>query len=127
MQQRLDQRVVTWEPAAVGSDGVIDLFQLEKGERLLYASHEIMRPATAAATGDATVGVTGGDVDGVITAANIDLTAAAGTIVQGLGALLLASGGMLATAATTISIAYTAGGDPKLVAPRVRFVFHVLQ
>ena len=119
----LHTRVVErdFQPAAIGTTQTKALFAVKAGERCIAASLKTQkRSQTGVATSTFAVG-DGADPDGYMAASNTDQ--AAGTLVDGAGALFANSGGKLYLADDTIDMTYakaTAGNvNPKC---RVRAV-----
>jgi hypothetical protein len=117
-------RTKVWSPAAVGSTETAAIIPVKKGERVLWASAVVL--TAAAASTDTTVELGDGtDTDGFIAA--IDLEAnAAGTYVNGAGALLASSGGKLYTADDTIDAKY-AGTTFGATTPKLRFTVAIVK
>jgi hypothetical protein len=114
-----------FSPAAVGSNETTPLFPVNKGERVVWASHNPFVNAAAATASTMTLG-DGSDVDGFISTTDLDLeTSVVGTPIGGTGAYLANSGGKLYGADDTVDVVYTASGTPGAVVPRVLFVIIV--
>lgn len=98
--------VRTFTPSDRAQDETKQLWQLQAGERVVWASLRIVtRSETGVATSTYRLG-DGSDTDGYIADTNTDQ--AAGTIVAGAGAYTNQAGGKLYTAADTVDLVYTA-------------------
>lgn len=106
----------SFTPAAVGSAETAVCYRIASGERVVWTSTKLSRPAAAASTATATIG-DGSDVDGFVTTSDLSLTASAGAMANGSGAYLANSGGKLYTTSDTVDVTYAPGGDPKTTAP----------
>jgi hypothetical protein len=127
MYQKIDTVRKTWTPAAVATPETTALFNVKKGDRVLWAEADLLTAAAASTDCTQELG-DGTDTDGFVTAANLDLeTGTVGTTVQGTGALLIASGGKLYTVADTIDVKYTTPTTPGAVAPVVLYTVHILR
>lgn len=126
MFKKVEQRVATFSPTAVGTNQNRALFKMAKGERVIAASAEVLRPAAAATTPTLTLG-DGTAVAGLVTTTDLDLELAAQTLANGSGSFLANSGGKLYAVADTIDADYIAGATPGAVAPSVRFTIHVIR
>lgn len=117
-QQNIRLMTKSFQPAAVGANETKALFQIEKGERVLWASAMPLVAAAAATDTTMTLG-DGADPDGLVTA--IDLEAMTpGTPQDGEGAYLASSGGKLYTADDTVDVVY-AGTTYGATNPKVSF------
>jgi hypothetical protein len=126
MFQKIDTQRKSFTPAAVGSNETKALFDVSEGDSLLWADAELLVAADASTTSTQTLG-DGVDPGGFVTSANLDLeSGTVGTVVQGTGALLVASGGKLYAADDTIDVVYTAG-TPGATPPVIRYTVHILR
>lgn len=107
-----------YSPAAVGAGETAAVFSVPKGVRVWAASAVALIPA--AASTDSTVALGDGtSTAGFIAAIDLEATAA-GTLVNGQGALLNQSGGKLYLVADTVDALY-AGATFGATLPRVQF------
>lgn len=114
-------------PAAVGSDETVPLFELDKGERVWSAGCRLLTAAAAGTDSTVTLG-DGDDVDGYISATDLDVeTATIGAPIAGSGAYLATSGGKVYSARSSVDADYVAGGTPGAVKPRVEFIVWTLR
>lgn len=119
-EQRIRVRSKTWTAVSATADETTALFNVKKGERVLWASAIPLVSTTAASVGTVALG------DGTSTAgylAAFTPTQAAnpvGTAVSTQGALLASSGGKLYTVDDTVDVLwdYTSGGS---AIPSVKF------
>lgn len=112
----------TFQPAAVGAGETTPLFQIKKGERVLWASAIALTAAAASTDTTFTLG-DGVDPDGYIAAVDLEATTA-GTHVAGAGALLANSGGKYYTGDDTVDAVY-AGTTFGATNPKMRFTIAV--
>src|SRR5262245_18634397 len=102
--QHIDIRKREFQPAAVGSGETRALFNVKKGERVLWSSY--MPVIAAAATTDTTMVLgDGGATNGFQTAIDLE-TSTAGTPVNNPGTFVANSGGKLYTVDDTVDVVY---------------------
>jgi hypothetical protein len=107
-----------YAPAAVGTGETAALLTVQPGERVICASVRMKIAAAASTTSTISIG-DGTSVQGYV--ANIDTeTTAAGTLVDGQGALFN-QGSHLYTVADTIDATYTTGATPGATNPALEW------
>jgi hypothetical protein len=122
-QSNIRKLIRTFQPAAVATPETKVLFNIKKGERVLWASAQVIRAAAAGT--DSTISLGDGDsAVGFIAATDTEATTA-GTIVAAAGAYTNQSGGKLYLADDTVDADYAHGGTPGAVAPIYRFTIAV--
>lgn len=115
-----------WAPASATGTETAALFNIKKGERVLWASCLPEVSASVGSVGTVSLG-DGTSVQGFV--ANFTPTQAAnpiGTLLPGAGALLNQSGGKLYTVDDTVDVTftYTSGG---VIVPVIRFIIAVVR
>lgn len=119
-------RTKLWSPASATTDETAALFNIKKGERVLWASAMPLVSATAGQVGTVSLG-DGTSVAGYIAAFTVTQAASpVNTPISGAGALLNPSGGKLYTVDDTVDATfdYTSGGA---ITPVVRFTIAVVR
>lgn len=124
MFKRVEIREIDFQPAAVGSNETKALFAVRAGERVVFASARCLTAAAASTDTTMTLG-DGASAAGYIAAIDLEATAA-GTLVNGQGALLNQSGGKLYTADDTVDVVY-AGTTYGATNPKYKFKIGVVR
>lgn len=124
MFRKIEYLEAVFQPAAVGAGETKALFKVHAGDRVVWASARALIAAAAATDTTVTLG-DGTSTDGFIAAIDLEATAA-GTRVNGAGALFNQSGGKLYTADDTIDAVY-AGTTYGATNPKLRFVIAVIR
>jgi len=119
-------RTMLFTPAVVTTDETKALFNVHKGDRVLWASAIVQVAASVGQVGTMSLG-DGTDVAGFIAAFTpTAASAGVGVPINGAGALLATSGGKLYTVDDTVDVVfdYTSGG---VILPRVRFIIAIVR
>ncbi len=131
MFRKIETRVATFQPALVGTTETTALFNIKAGERVLWASAEIM--INSAGTTNSTMDLgDGDDADGFVVgstsgAGTFDLElGTVGVAYPGAGALLANSGGKLYLADDTVDVTYTHATNGA-TNPKARFRIAVIK
>lgn len=124
MFKRVEYVEREFQPAAVGTGETKALFTIKAGYRVVWASGRAQIAAAASTDTTFTLG-DGTDPDGLITAVDLEATAA-GTLVDGEGAFLSNSGGKLYTVDDTVDVVY-AGTTFGATNPKMKFKIAIVR
>lgn len=104
-----------YSPAAVGSGETVHLFNVKKGDRILWGDALARVSAAAATTSTIALQASGGAAGGLLAALTCVQTA--GAIINLNGSDLAKSGGYLVTADGTVDAVYVTGVTPGATDP----------